>query len=264
MTTARVLKEKTDRHLGDEWETWQGKIEENIEEGKLLFLKFAGAGLFFVIGFVLFHLYMITPRLKEFGPFVSSVFFWAILLLIVLSGIWISVITISTLTEKKFFLFCGKKNILFMLNFILPLALQVGQKMGYSRDRLGNSFVKVNNSLTMAIGEKGKKGYERLLVILPRCLREDIRKRFVEISKTYDLEYFTAGGGKAALRIIEEKSPSAIIGIACERDLINGIREVAPKIPVIGIPNKRPEGPCKNTSIDFNSLEKAIRFFKEV
>ena len=53
--------------------------------------------------------------------------------------------------------------------------------------------------------------------------------------------------------------PRAIIAIACERDLLSGFLEVNPRIPVIGLSNSRPEGPCQNTEIDLGQIEQTIR-----
>ena len=49
--------------------------------------------------------------------------------------------------------------------------------------------------------------------------------------------------------------------MACERDLLSGIQDICNQIPIIGIPNIRPEGPCKNTTIDLNEFEKAVHTF---
>lgn len=48
--------------------------------------------------------------------------------------------------------------------------------------------------------------------------------------------------------------------MACERDLTSGVREVN-KIPVLGIFNSRPNGPCIDTNIKINEVEDAINFF---
>ena len=40
---------------------------------------------------------------------------------------------------------------------------------------------------------------------------------------------------------------------------MSGINDVAPKMPTLGVTNKRPEGPCKNTIIDLNELKEAIK-----
>jgi hypothetical protein len=58
--------------------------------------------------------------------------------------------------------------------------------------------------------------------------------------------------------VIRRERPTGVIGVACERDLISGISDIAPKIATLGVANKRPEGPCKNTLIDLNELRTAI------
>ena len=255
---AKMAKEEQ-RSLGDEWKGWKGEDEGIVEEGKALFLFSSIAVLILAAGFALLHWYLIVPRLKELGPFYYWLISWLIFSFIALSGIWAVMMIVSSATEKNFFLLCGRQNITIALNYVMPLALRMGERMGFSKDRMGSSFVKVSNSLIRATA---KAGEGKLLVILPRCLKKEDRERFIEMSGTYRLDYFTAAGGTQARKTIEEKRPDAIIGVACERDLISGIRDIAPKIPVIGIPNRRPEGPCKNTTIDFDDLEKAIRFFR--
>jgi hypothetical protein len=70
---------------------------------------------------------------------------------------------------------------------------------------------------------------------------------------------FIATGGGEARQIIRRERPSAVIGVACERDLISGIRDVAPKIVTLGVANQRPEGPCKNTLVDLDEVRGAIK-----
>lgn len=250
-----------DRVLGDEWIGWSGEAgENNLEEGKVLFLIFSVITLIIVIAMALIHWYLIAPRLEQFGPTVSMVSSWTILGFIVLVGLWSIAMIASALTEKNYFLFCGRQNMLITMNYLLPLALKLGQKLGYSKDRIGNSFVKVSNSLIRATVESSRRN---LLILLPRCLRQDVKKVFMDLSTKYNFDIYTASGGTAARKIIAEKRPDAIIGIACERDLLSGIRDVAPRIPVLGIPNIRPEGPCKNTLVDMEEVERSIKFFMQ-
>jgi len=70
---------------------------------------------------------------------------------------------------------------------------------------------------------------------------------------------YTAAGGEEARAAIKQYRPTIILAIACERDLISGIKDVAEKIPVFAIPNKRPEGPCKNTDFSLSELDEAVR-----
>lgn len=51
-----------------------------------------------------------------------------------------------------------------------------------------------------------------------------------------------------------------IIGVACERDLTSGIQDSYP-IPVYGILNSRPNGPCIDTDVDLDIVEEGVRAF---
>ena len=66
-----------------------------------------------------------------------------------------------------------------------------------------------------------------------------------------------------ARRIIVENRPDAIVAVACELDLTSGILDSYP-IPVLGILNERPFGPCINTRVDIQKVKDAISNFCEV
>jgi hypothetical protein len=57
--------------------------------------------------------------------------------------------------------------------------------------------------------------------------------------------------------VIVEKRPKLVIAVACERDLTSGIKDCYP-LPVIGILNDRPNGPCFNTNVDLVKIEQAL------
>ncbi len=57
-----------------------------------------------------------------------------------------------------------------------------------------------------------------------------------------------------------EKKPDVIIGVACERDLSSGIQDSYP-IPVYGILNRRPFGPCYDTDVDLDLVERGLITF---
>jgi hypothetical protein len=71
-----------------------------------------------------------------------------------------------------------------------------------------------------------------------------------------------ATGGTLARRIIVENRPEAIVAVACELDLTTGILDSYP-LPVIGILNERPHGPCINTKVDIEKVRGAIASFCE-
>jgi len=64
-------------------------------------------------------------------------------------------------------------------------------------------------------------------------------------------------GGTLARMKVKEARPKAIVAIACERDLASGMADVFP-IPVIGVLNERPNGPCCNTTVDPKRVRAAV------
>ena len=69
-----------------------------------------------------------------------------------------------------------------------------------------------------------------------------------------------ATGGTLARKLIVERRPHFILAVACERDLTSGIRDSYP-LPVIGVLNHRPNGPCFNTHIMMDEVEQVLDEF---
>ena len=69
-----------------------------------------------------------------------------------------------------------------------------------------------------------------------------------------------ATGGTIARRIVVQTRPRMIIAVACERDLTSGIQDSYP-LPVFGILNQRPCGPCLDTLVSLAAVEGAVRLF---
>jgi len=67
-----------------------------------------------------------------------------------------------------------------------------------------------------------------------------------------------ATGGILARKVIVEKRPKLVLAVACERDLTSGIKDCYP-LPVIGILNLRPHGPCFNTVVDAAAIDAALQ-----
>ena len=82
----------------------------------------------------------------------------------------------------------------------------------------------------------------------------------LEISKKYGVHVAIATGGTIARRIVVQKRPKLILAVACERDLSSGIQDTYP-LPVYGILNNRPFGPCLNTQVALEDLQEALRLF---
>ncbi|MFO0754585.1 MAG: DUF116 domain-containing protein [Thermodesulfovibrionales bacterium] len=250
--------EKTkDRKLGNEWADWrggQGGPEKDLNEKRTVFLLLSVGVLFLLIVLLPVAWYLIRPRIAQLHPGAAERAEW------LLGGG--SVLFLLLVSAEGVFLFFLGKNLLpyrwteKLLLFLLPKTVWLGAKLGISRDRVGNSFIKVHNLVTRLSTSAVRE--EKLLVLLPRCLRRETRAQVIQRLEEYEASIITAAGGEEAREAIMQYRPTLILALACERDLMSGIRDVADKIPVIGIPNKRPEGPCKNTHISFDDLEEAL------
>ncbi|MCK4546741.1 MAG: DUF116 domain-containing protein [Candidatus Eisenbacteria sp.] len=246
-----------DRTLGDEWFDWKGGLEKDggdIREGRSLFLALSFAVVAIAVLAALFLWFLISPRLLLIGPWLHG-----ITRTVVLGGLlmwvgWYGLTVASVLLETQVLVGHGPRQRL--INAIVPWAVRVGKLVGVSRDRVSNSFVKVSNSVARATGRRVDSG--ELLLLLPRCLTGEIRREVLDLGKSYGCRISTASGGSVARLQIDRLKPRAIITMACERDLVSGIHDVAPEIPVIAIPNRRPRGPCKDTEVNLEEIREAI------
>ncbi|MCR4441179.1 MAG: DUF116 domain-containing protein [Peptococcaceae bacterium] len=162
-------------------------------------------------------------------------------------------------------------------NMLFPLAIAIGKGLGLSEDRVKNSFINVSNHLVR--GRDYARPFKNIIILAPHCLqwvycphkitidvhncRECGRcpvSTLLKIARRYDVQLRVVTGGTFARKVVRDVKPEAIVAIACERDLTSGIQDIA-GLPVIGIVNERPEGPCFNTKVDYGKVEEAIQFF---
>lgn len=245
------------RNLGDQWVDWDGANDAPIKEDSGLFLILSGFVLIFASVLLAIFLYLITPRLAMWNPHVPVAAWMISTMLFAASVLWFVQLIITAKIRRR---------IIFSPQFIKPLfnmifsgAFRIGQMFGVSRDRVGHSFVRVCNNLARA--KKPNYKDERLLLLLPRCLAKDELRQINELKDFYPIMIHIVSGGELARKKVKETRPTAVIGVACERDLVSGIRDVGTRFSVIGIPNQRPLGPCKETHIDMQELVSAIEFF---
>ena len=163
-----------------------------------------------------------------------------------------------------------------MLRLAYYPALALGQLLGISKSSLQRRFIQWNNHLL-----KPGEGYrpDKVLVLLPHCLQIsqcEVRithnpaacKRcgrcdigtITAMCETAGTHLGIAPGGTIARRLILNLKPEMVIAVACERDLLSGIHESHP-LPVFGILNERPNGPCLDTGVSSENLGQALRRF---
>ncbi len=246
---------KRDRRLGDEWLDWDGKtIQESAESDYRVFLGLAVLSTIAVITAAGLFLWLIYPRLTGAGELLPKLFS---VLFLIFAGIlvaWLLLFVFAVVFRKPITRWIVIPQ---LVNKLLDIALAIGRLVGISRDRLTNSFLKIHNLFLGSHAVKTEN--EKLMVLLPRCLTRDNYKQLRAIRDKYGIQMATVGGGTEARKKIHELRPEVIIAIACERDLLTGFKDVNTHIPVIGFPNRRPEGPCKNTCVDIDEIEAAVR-----
>lgn len=162
------------------------------------------------------------------------------------------------------------------LKCLLPVLVIVGKLVGLSREQVQHAFVEVNNELVLAQCRNGHPP-KRILMLMPHCLQnsdcpikvthrvENCKrcgkcriKDLIELAERFHVDLAVATGGTVARRIVMERRPDLIIAVACERDLTSGIQDTTP-LPVYGVFNERPFGPCLNTQVAVDRIEKVLR-----
>ena len=89
-----------------------------------------------------------------------------------------------------------------------------------------------------------------LLVLAPRCLRPDLLRQLKAMAARAGARFVVAVGGEEARAAVYDGRPAAVLAVACERDLVGGIRDCLLRRTVLGLANRRPDGPCRNSEID--------------
>ena len=164
-----------------------------------------------------------------------------------------------------------------VIRFFLPLAEQLGRVSGFSVEAVRRSFIEVNNRLVQGSGLRCPA--DKVLILLPHCLQATACKHrlihnadnctrcgacvhggLLALRDRWGVQMAMATGGTVARRIVVQTRPRLILAVACERDLASGIQDTYP-LPVYGVLNARPNGPCVDTTVALGAVEDALRFF---
>lgn len=249
------------------------KHSSNTPPRKRVFVALMGVTCFFIVGVIYLFWWVPTKGLANIHPDLPRM---AGLLFGALSGVALFGTLLLILTTAL------GKDILFtrfmrgvVIKFLLPVIEFIGTTVGISKDTIRQSFVAMNNSLVSS--QRLKVRPDRILILLPHCLQlfdceikvtGDINKcircgrcdikGLAELAEKYRIDISVATGGTLARKVIIEKRPKLVVAVACERDLTSGIKDCYP-LPVIGVLNDRPFGPCFNTSVDVEKIEEALR-----
>ncbi|MCW2277207.1 DUF116 domain-containing protein [Heliophilum fasciatum] len=243
---------------------------------KRLFISLMIISLFTVIGLSVLGGYLLRHRDYPLNQMVVSTLMVLFIGILALIALGVGGMVLAVWREQAFPSVYRWTRM--AVNLLFPLAIVLGRIFGISDDRLKSSFIEVSNTLVRARLLEGVPP-EKVMIMTPHCLQKstcphkitlDIRNCKMcggchvhdlrLLADAYGVSLVVATGGTWARKLIMEQRPQAIIAVACERDLTSGIQDVD-KIPVIGILNDRPEGPCCNTRVNLQRVEESIRYF---
>ena len=258
-------------HLNLTWGQEYQKMKNLFKGNKHLFLLLFAISLILMMFVTTILWYFVSPRLHEISSLFAAVILTSlrVFYIIVLMGILLIFIT----SYSKFNLLISSFAVRLTIQFLFPVTMFIGRIAGISKEKIRNSFVHVNNSFI----KKMKVESARILILLPHCIQnydcpyrltynfENCAKcgkcnigDIISLKEKYNVNLAIATGGTLARRIIMNVKPKFIIAVACERDLVDGIKDVFP-IPVYGVLNDRPEGPCINTIVSIEKIEDTIK-----
>ncbi len=205
----------------------------------------------------------------------------SLLLLMVLTVLVTTVTLISVImlySRRRNSVFSGRMAMKLLSKVLIPI-MALGRFVGFDRVKIQRAYAHINNRTVYAGDTRFKPG--DILLLLPHCLQNSSCKHritgdinncvgcgkckiadLVRLGKRTGVNMKIVPGGTLARKVIRDVRPKAVVAVACENDLSSGIRD-AHGLPVIGILNKRPYGPCYNTDVDVAEVERAINFFVE-
>ena len=258
---AELVHIEVDRRLGHEWDEWNGKPLPNRGDYSAppsRFFAWAALTIAVTAGAAFGLWYLLAPRMAALVTPLPTALLLALGALSILAWTWYLLILFSfygpvlllpeRLAERGPFL------------RLMAWTSHVARRFG-ARDWVEHAAVDVYNGL--AERRRRRVGKGELLVLIPRCLSKGTLDSVLEIAGRYEVPVFVATRGQLARRAIRERRPRAVVAVACERDMVTGLHDVAAKIPVLGLTMQLPAGPCKDAVIDVERFEGFVKRFIE-
>jgi uncharacterized protein len=256
---AQLIHIDVDRRLGHEWDEWDGKPlpnQGNYDSPPALFFAWSAITLTVALGTLALALFLLAPRLGGLHQAAPAILWSALLVFASLLWTWWGILFLSFQAGRPLLPEWLAERGPFLP--LMRLTSRVADRFG-RRDWVENAAVKVYNGLAVMRGRKVGQG--ELLLLIPRCLSKVTLDGVLGIAGKYGVPVFVATRGQLARRVIRERRPRAVVAVACERDMVSGLHDVAGKIPVLGLTMTLPSGPCKDASLDLGQLERWVQAY---
>jgi uncharacterized protein len=256
---AQLIHLDVDRRLGHEWDEWDGQSlpnAGNFESPPRLFFAWSAAAIAAGYGLLALALDLLSPRLALLEPALPRWLWLGLGGLVALTWVWWGLLAASHVVGRPLLpeRLAERGPFLRLMRLTSLLADRFGR-----RDWVENAAVKVYDE--MASRRKRKVGQGELLLLIPRCLSRTALDGVLAIAGKHGVPVFVATRGQLARRVIRERRPKAVVAVACERDMVSGLHDVAGKVPVLGLTMTLPAGPCKDAGIDLPKLEEWVRTY---
>ena len=254
---AQLIHIEVDRRLGHEWDEWNGRPLPNrgdFSAAPGVFFQFAGVTIAAGTAAAALLLYLVGPRLATFWSPLRTGLWIALGVLAAVQWLYLTVLAASYYSGRNLLpeSLMERGPYLQLMNYTSLLARGFGK-----RDWVEHAAIDIYNTLAERRGRRVGKG--ELLVLIPRCLSKQALDGVLEIAGRYEVPVFVATRGQLARRVIRERRPRAVVAVACERDMMTGLRDVAGKLPVLGLTMQLPNGPCRDAAIDLAQMEKWVQ-----
>lgn len=255
---AQLIHIDVDRRLGHEWDEWDGTPLPNMgnyDSPPALF-GWSALALAFLLGVMALVVLLLDPHVARLSAQVPVMVWSALGILAALLWLWWGVILLSYVVRRPLLPEKLAERGPFLR--LMRLTSRVAERFG-RRDWVENAAVKVYNALVLERNRKVGKG--ELLLLIPRCLSRATLDGVLQVAGKYDVPVFVATRGQLARRVIRERRPRAVVAVACERDMVSGLHDVAGKVPVLGLTMTLPSGPCKDALLDLAQLEEWVKAY---
>ena len=252
------MKIETDRRLGHEWDEWDGDALPNQGDFRTTtgkYFLFTAVGIAGIVITGAAAIYLLSPRLAQLAWWLPRALYLGDVIVAGAGALWLGLIGLSYATDRA--LLPSRFAERGLLLKTLRLSSRVGEVFGVQRDWTDNAAVAVYNRLAWA--REWRVRANEMLILIPRCLSRAALDGVMDIAKRYDVATFVATRGAYARQAIRERRPKAVVAVACERDMISGLRDVAGRLPVLGLTMQLPNGPCKDASLDLVKMEAFVK-----
>jgi hypothetical protein len=237
----------------------------------MLILLYISGGLLW--GAVCAAVFTTMAALSRFVPVLRD---WAgnsFIALVCFGVLFAVVMTLSILSRREIIPFIPTRKL--WMKYLVKVSQSVSKRIFLDSGKAVRSFIRLSNEFVL--NEIKGCNKNKILILLPHCIQlnscvfritSDIKNcrkcskcvvsTFVGLSEKFGFDVYVSTGGTMARMAVQERHPDLILAVACERDLLSGIRDTL-ALPVIGILNELPNGPCYNTTVDPIAVEDVLR-----